>query len=111
MLAISRFEGHSIQVGEIIANYHRQGICCQICIGLVLDNLPRVSLGNLKWSKWSKLTPVCMHLVEMKIGVQMDEKAFQRILSSLITRLFEVGVAQKVIIYFSLWSVQKTNMK
>ena len=111
MLAISRFEGHSIQVGEIIANYHRQGICCQICIGLVLDNLPRVSLGNLKWSKWSKLTPVCMHLVEMKIGVQMDEEAFQRILSSLITRLFEVGVAQKVIIYFSLWSVQKTNMK
>ena len=90
MLAISQFEGHSIQVGEIIANYHRQGICCQICIGLVLDNLPRVSLGNLKWSK---LTPVCMHLVEMKIGVQMDKEAFQRILSSSITRIFEVGVA------------------
>ena len=34
-----------------------------------------------------------MHLVEMKIGVQMDKEAFQRILSSLITRLFEVGVA------------------
>ena len=93
MLAISQFEGHSIQVGEIIVNYHRQGICCQICIGLVLDNLPRVSLGNLKWSKWSKLTPVCMHLVEMKIGVQMGEEAFQRILSSSITRIFEVGVA------------------
>ena len=27
------------------------------------------------------------------IGVQMNEEAFQRILSSLITRLFEVGVA------------------